>query len=112
MAGRGIAGSIQTGRAGGWEPGGSEANSTLLGGLPADVLQFLAGLEANGPTRRDAHFLAGSRIAANTALPGFDLEHPEAAQLDPLAPHHRGAHGVEYGIDGHFRFDLRDLGQV
>jgi hypothetical protein len=92
-----------------WE---SEANATLLGELPADVLQFLSWLEADGSPGRNANLLARSRVSADASLPGFDLEDAETSKFDPLATHHRCPHGIKHGVDGDLGFDLRDLSQV
>src|SRR5262249_27571321 len=79
-------------------------------GLEAQVLEVLARLETDGASGRDLDFLAGARVAADAALARLDLEHAEAAQLDPVPPHQGVFHGLEHGLDGHFRLDLRDVG--
>src|SRR4051812_48694471 len=79
--------------------------------LAADILEFFAGFETNRASGRDFHFLARPRITADAALPRFHLEHAEAAQLDALALHHRGPHGVEHRVHRDFRLHLRDFGE-
>src|SRR5687767_12339671 len=83
-----------------------------IGGLLADILEIFTGLEADRPAWRDANFLAGPWVTANAALPRLYLEHAEAAQLDPVAPLHGEAHGVEHGIHGHLSLDLCDVGSL
>src|SRR5277367_563709 len=50
-----------------------------------EPLQLLAGLEAHGFSRRNAHLFAGAGIAADAGLARFDAEHPKAAKFDALA---------------------------
>src|SRR5687767_811007 len=66
--------------------------SATAGSSAPDVLEILAGLEADRPAGRDADFLAGSWVTADPPLPRLHLEHAEAAQLDPFAALHRKAH--------------------
>src|SRR5688572_21240979 len=63
--------------------------------LAADVLELFARLETDGSAGRNAHFLARPGVAADAALAGLHLEHPEAAQLDSLPTLHRQPHRVE-----------------
>src|SRR5437764_13945196 len=76
----------------------------------SDVLQIFTGLEADRASRRDAHFLAGAGIAADTALARLDLEDAESAKLDAFAALHGNPHGVEHGVDGYLGFDLGNVG--
>src|SRR5205823_2362761 len=77
--------------------------------LLAQVLEVLAGLEADRAAGRDLDLLARPRVAADAALAGLDLEDAEAAQLDALSAHHRVLHGFEDGLDRRLRLDLRDV---
>jgi len=63
-------------------------------------LQFFAGLEAHGFAWRNADFLAGARIAANSGLARAHVEHTEAAQLNSIAFAESLLHGIENGLDG------------
>jgi hypothetical protein len=62
-------------------------------------VKFLAGLEANGLAGGDADLGSGAGIAADTGLPGTDIEDAKAAQFDALALGERALEGFEYGID-------------
>src|SRR5687768_9474154 len=92
-------------------PCGPEGGYTAYPRLP-DVLQFLAGLEADGAAGRDANFLARARVAADAALAGLHLKHAKAAQLYAFAALHRVTHGFEHRIDGQLGFDLGDIGHA
>src|SRR5205809_5778059 len=76
----------------------------------SDVLQIFTGLETDGASRRDAHFLARARIAADAALARLHLENAESAELDSLAALHGDPHRVEDRVDGHLGLDLGDVG--
>src|SRR6266704_163145 len=69
--------------------------------LQAQVLEVLAGLEADGPSGRDLDLLARPRVAADAPLAWLDLEHSEAPQLDPLPLHQRVLHRLEDRFHGH-----------
>src|SRR5277367_6524454 len=60
-------------------------SGTLRLGCLFEALEFLAGLEAHGFSRRNAHLFAGAGIAADAGLARFDAEHPKAAKFDALA---------------------------
>src|SRR5687768_13256525 len=92
-------------------PCGPEGGYTAYPRLP-DVLQFLAGLEANRAAGRDAHFLAGPRVAADAALARLHLKDAKATQLNTFAALHRVTHGFEHSIDGQLGFDLGDIGHA
>src|SRR5207247_9482601 len=77
------------------ERGGSNGSGFNL----ADILQIFAGLEPNRPAGRNAHFLAGPRVAPDAALARLYLKDPESAQLDPLATLHGSPHRVEDCVD-------------
>src|ERR1700739_2223442 len=81
-------------------------------GAESEGLQFLAGLEAHRFSRRDAHFLAGARVAADAGLAGAHVEHAEAAQLDAFAFAKRTLHGLEDSFDSLFRLGSADAGLV
>jgi hypothetical protein len=66
-------------------------------------LKFLAGLEADGLPGRDADFLAGARIAADSGFARTHVKNPKAAQLDSLAFAESVLHGFKNGFDGLFR---------
>src|SRR5581483_665539 len=78
----------------------------------SDVLEVFTRLEPDRAARRDADFLARSRIAPDAALAGLDLEYPEAAQLDALAALHGDPHRVEHRVDRHLGLDLGDVGDA
>jgi len=63
-------------------------------------LQFLARLESNGFSGRNANLLAGARIASDAGLSRAHIEHTEAAQLDSFAFAERFLHGIENSFDG------------
>src|SRR5213593_1354922 len=65
----------------------------------SDVLEVFARFETNGPAGRDAHFLAGARVASDAALARFHLEDSEPAQLDAFAALLGGPHRVEDRVD-------------
>src|SRR6185436_21169025 len=71
---------------------------------PSDILKVLSRFEANRAAGRNANFLAGPWVTADSTLAGFHLEHAKAAQLDPFAALHRQTHRVEHGIHGHLGF--------
>ena len=52
--------------------------------LLPEVLEVLAGLEADRASGGDLHFLARPRVAADSALARLDLEDAEPPQLDPF----------------------------
>src|SRR5690606_1558276 len=76
-------------------PRGNQARMSPCGLLP-DILEVLAGLEADGPAGRNADFLTSPRVAADAPLPGLHLEDAEPAQLDAVAALHGEPHGIEY----------------
>src|SRR5580765_6389204 len=80
--------------------GNSDGDEPIPGRLP-DVLQVLAGLEADSPPGWDANFLTGARVTADAAFPRLHLEHSEPAQLNPIASLHRHSHRIEHRIDGY-----------
>jgi hypothetical protein len=85
-------------------PNGNDGKRIRDANGSSERLQFLAGLEAHGFAGRDADFLAGAWIAANTGLARAHIEHSEAAQLDTLALTERIFHCSKNGFDGLFRF--------
>src|SRR6185437_12664954 len=74
-----------------------------------DVLEVLAGLEANRAARRDAYFFARPGIAPDSAFARLHLKDAEAAQLDSLTALHGEPHRLEHRIDGHLGLDLGDI---
>jgi hypothetical protein len=74
-----------------------------------EALQFLAGLEADGFSRRDADFLTGARIAANAGLARLDAEDPEFAELDALTAPHGVLERFKDGFDGLFGLGTADV---
>src|SRR5665213_1987044 len=58
-------------------------------------VQFFAWLEPNCFARSDAHFCAGSRIAADAGLPWLHREHAKTAQFNTIARDQRLLHAVE-----------------
>lgn len=75
-------------------------------GYPNDRLrlEFLAGLESDGLAGRNISDFSRSRVASNAALPRFDDEYAEAAQLDSLAALQRALHRFEQRFDGRLCF--------
>jgi competence protein ComEC len=76
-----------------------------------EVAEVLPGLEPDRLSRRDADFRPGPGIPADPFLARLHLEHPKAAQLDPLPAPHRFLHGVEDRLHRHHRPDAGDLGR-
>ena len=62
--------------------------------------------------RRDRHFRAGARIAADAGFARFHGEDAEAAQFDAVALLQRALHLLEHGLHGHLGFGLGDAGLV
>jgi hypothetical protein len=67
-----------------------------------ESLEFLAGFETDGFSRRDADFFAGAGIAADAGLAGLDAEDAEFAELDALPAAHGILEGFKDGFDGLF----------
>ena len=85
----------------------------LLGGLGAfQSLQFLAGLEAHGFSRRDADFFAGARVASNASLTRFHTEYAKAAQLNALALAQSGLQRFEYRFHSLLGLGATDISLV
>src|SRR6267142_1176789 len=78
----------------------------------SQVAEVLAGLEADGLARRDAHLGACARVTADPLLAGLYLENAESAELDSLAPAHRFLHGVENRLDRHDGPHPGDVGNL
>src|SRR5213083_1030970 len=72
-------------------PGRVQAKGRLL----PEVLEVLAGLEADRASGGDLHFLARPRVPADSALARLDLEDAEPPQLDPFPTHHGVLHRLE-----------------
>src|SRR5690606_31322386 len=89
--------------------GGSTGSvATQVYSSATDVLQVFAGLETDGASGRDAHFLAGAGIATDTALARLHLKHAEAPQFDAFAASHGVTHRIEDGLHGHLGLHLGD----
>jgi len=73
-------------------------------------VQLLAWLEADGFSWRDADLGAGSGIAPDAGLAGFDGENAEAAEFDSVAGYQRLFHALEDGIHGSFCLGPRKPG--
>src|SRR5262245_4746646 len=97
-------GSSGTGRKSERSKSGSD-DEPMTGRL-TDILQVLAGLEADSPSRWDADFFTSARVAADAALARFHLEDAETAKLNPVASLHRDPHRVEHRVNGHLGLDL------
>src|SRR5450432_260553 len=83
----------------------------LLGWLGAfQSLQFLAGLEAHGFPRRNAHFFAGTRISSNSGFPRLHAEDSKAAQFDALTAAQRGLQRFENRLHRLFGLGAADVG--
>ena len=63
-------------------------------------VQFLAGFEADCLAGSDAHFGAGSGVAADAGLAGADAEDAKAAQLDALTGRESLLEALEDRIHG------------
>src|SRR5438876_7988985 len=74
-----------------------------------EVPQLLPRFEADGVARRDLHFLAGFRIAADALLALLDLEGGEAAQLDALPAGQGVAEAFDHRVHRLRRLDARNL---
>src|SRR5882672_4256800 len=79
-------------------------------GLHPEVLEVLAGLEADRASGGNLHFLARPWVAADSAFARLDLEDAEPSQLDPLPAHHGVLHRLEDRLYRHFGLHLRDVG--
>src|SRR5262245_51226603 len=75
----------------------------------ADVLEILAGLEANRAAGRNANFFSSAGVTADSTLARLHLEDPKAPQFDSFTALHRGAHRVEHCIDRHLSLDFGDV---
>src|SRR5690606_14512710 len=96
-----------------WEVSRRRGTTRLPGRIrqaASDVLEILAGLEANGAAGRDTDFFPGPGIPADAALARLHLEDAETAELDSLATLHREPHRVEDSIDCNLGLDLGDVG--
>src|SRR5688572_15976607 len=80
------------------------------GATTSELLELLAGLEADRLARGDGDLDAGLRVAPDALLAVAHLEHAEAAQLDALAGGQRLFHGVDDGVHRHRRLDARHGG--
>jgi hypothetical protein len=78
-------------------------------GVVFETLQFLAGLEANSFSGRNADLFAGARIAANAGLARLDAEDAELAKFDALTAPHSVFEGFEDSFDGLFGFGTADV---
>jgi len=84
----------------------------------SEALQLFAGLEAHGFARRNVHFFAGARIAANAGFSRLYREDSEPAQFNPLAAAHSILQRFKNRFDGLFGlhaahacpFELRQYG--
>ena len=71
-------------------------------------MQFLAGFEAHGLARGNAHFGARPGITADSGLAGFGVKDTETTKLDAVVLGQSLLHACEDGLDSHFRFGLGD----
>ena len=76
------------------------------------ILEFLPGLKANSFSRRNGHFFAGARIAADAAFAWLDDENAKPPQLDPIAAREGVLHRIEERLDCLLGFQLRNAGLV
>jgi hypothetical protein len=72
-------------------------------------LQFFAGLEAHGFSRRDADLFAGTGIAPDASLSRLHAEYTEFAQLNPLAAPHGVLQRLKDSLHGLFGFCAADI---
>src|ERR1700681_1282041 len=81
--------------------GGQGGLCSVLGSVwGSEILQVLAGLEADRLAGGDGHLDAGLGIASHALLAVADLEDAEAAKLDALAVAESDLHGLDDGVDG------------
>src|SRR5262245_21626591 len=71
------------------------------------LLEDGRGLEDHDPPRRDRHFLAGLRIAADPLTLLAHHERPERGQLDRLAPFQTVRDLLEHNLDQRSGFGTR-----
>jgi len=65
-------------------------------------MQFLAGLESNCLSRRNADFSSGAGVASNTGLTGSNAENTESAQFNALPGCQSLFEALEHGVDRRF----------
>ena len=78
-------------------------------GLLPDILEVLARFEAYRAAGGYANFLASPGVTPDTALAGFHLKDPEAAQLDAIPALHGETHCVEHGVNCDLSLDFGDV---
>jgi len=66
----------------------------------AERLEIFAGLEADGFTRGNGDFSAGTRITTDAGFPGLDGEDAKATEFNTVAPAQGLLHGFEDGVHG------------
>src|ERR1700744_3306522 len=70
------------------------------------LAHFLAGLEERHALLIDRNVLASARVAGGPRRTFLDREFAKPAQLDAIAPRHRGDDLIEKGVDDVFDFAL------
>ncbi len=72
-------------------------------------LEFLAGFEAHGFSRRDTNLLPGARVPADAGFARLHVENAEAAKLDAFSSPQRILHGFEDGFHRLLGFRSSDI---
>src|SRR3569832_675084 len=81
----------------------------LRGALVDRFAQGLARLEVRHALFGDVHAFARTRVAAHARRAPVDREAAEAADLDAVPAHERGAHRGENRLDGVLGIAMREL---
>ena len=91
-----------------WQAGREHAGAGRAGTAGLQLLEFFAGLESHDHSGRDLHLFPGTRIAADSCLPGSDAEHTKAAELDAIAAAHGLLQRLEDGLNRLFGLGAAD----
>ncbi len=75
--------------------------------LIVQQVKLFAGLEAHSFSRRDRHFRAGARIAADPRLARAHVEYAESPQFNAIAGSQRLLEALKDGIDCDLRLLFR-----
>jgi len=87
------------------------ANGRLLDfATSVEQMQFFAGLETDGASRRYGNFRTGTRVTSNPCFPGFHAEYAKAAQFNSVSGGERIFHAGEDGIHSGLGFHSRQPG--
>jgi hypothetical protein len=75
--------------------------------LRIEQVKFFSWLETNSLPRRDGHFCAGSRIAADPGFAGTNIEHPKSPEFNAIARSKCFFQTFEDRINSRLRFVAR-----